>query len=80
MLNNNKPVYLIPAYAMTEEAQEWFGPHKPLVLEGSFESICSEPKWWPEDRSEKAFDQYLKAEFSSMIWDLVVDKPIETDL
>lgn len=79
MLNDDKPIYLIPAYEMTEEAEEWFGPHKTLVLEEAFESICTEPKWWPKNRSEKVFDEYLSAEFHSMVWDLVVDEPIERD-
>jgi hypothetical protein len=79
MLNKDKNVYLIPAYEDTEEALEWFGPHKTLVLEEAFESICTEPKQWPKDRSEKAFDQYLSAEVHSMVWDLVVDEPIESE-
>ncbi len=80
MLNDDKPIYLIPAYACMDEAKEWFGPHKPLILEEACESICTEPKWWPKDRSEEDFDKYLKADFSSMIWDLIPDEPIKGDL
>ncbi|OFZ54759.1 MAG: hypothetical protein A2428_01050 [Bdellovibrionales bacterium RIFOXYC1_FULL_54_43] len=78
-LNRDKPIYLVPAYEDTEEAAEWFGPMKTVVLEEAFESICTEPKWWPTDRSERAFDDYLSAEFHSMVWDLVVDEPIEKE-
>lgn len=76
-LNDDGPVYLVPKYDSNEEAAEWFGPHKELVLEEMFESICTEEAWWPKDRSEKVFDDYLSVEFHSMIWDLVADEPIE---
>jgi hypothetical protein len=77
MLNEDKSVYLVPEYGSNEEAAEWFSPHKTLILEEAFESICTEEKLWPKVRSEKAFDEYLSAEFSSMVWDLVADEPIE---
>ncbi len=79
MLNDDRPVYLVPAYEVTEEAEEWLGPHKTLVLEEAFESICTEEEWWPKDRSEETFDEYLSAEFHSMVFDLVADEPIEKE-
>ena len=77
MINKDRPVYLVPAYDFNEDAAEWFAPHKTLVLEEAFESICTEEKWWPEDRSGNVFDEYLTAEFHSMVFDLVEDEPIE---
>jgi hypothetical protein len=79
MLNADKSVYLVPQFDGCEEAEEWFDPHKTLILEEAFESICTDEAYWPKDRSEKAFAEYLSAEFSSMVWDLAVDEPIEHD-
>lgn len=36
MLNEEKSVYLVPEFDSNEEAEEWFGPHKTLILEESF--------------------------------------------
>jgi hypothetical protein len=79
MLNDDKPVYLVPEYDSNEEAAEWFGPHRTLVLEEALESICTEESLWPKDRSERAFDEYLSADFHSMVWDLVVDESLEKE-
>lgn len=77
LLNEDKSAFLVPQFETNEEASEWFGPYKTLILEEAFASICSEDKWWPKDLSEEVFDEYLTAEFSSMVWDLVAEEPIE---
>jgi hypothetical protein len=77
MLNKDKSVYLVPEFDSNEKAAEWFGPYKSNVLEEAFESICTDEKQWPK---KPAFDDYLLAEFHSMVWDLVEDEPIEKEL
>ncbi|NJM09866.1 MAG: hypothetical protein HC883_02950 [Bdellovibrionaceae bacterium] len=47
------------------------------ILEEAFESICTEPKWWPKIKNPKTFDEYLSAEIHSMVWDVLEDEPLE---
>jgi hypothetical protein len=76
MLNEDKSVYLVPEFDSNEEAAEWFGPHKTTVLEEAFESISTDEKQWPK---KSVFEEYLTAEFHSMVWDLVDDEPIDKE-
>lgn len=80
MLNESKPIYLIPNHEDDDKDQRWFNRRKVEFLEEAFESYCTEPKWWPEIRSAKTFDQYLSVEFHCMVWDVVDNEPLERDV
>lgn len=78
-MNDDRPIYLVPAFEDLRDAKGWFDEKKRVVLEEAFESICTEEDWWPKDRSEAAFDEYLTMEIHSMVWDLADDEPLERD-
>jgi hypothetical protein len=77
MLNDDRPVYLIPNYDDSAEKLKWLKKYRMEILEEAFESICTEPNWWPKIKSPKEFDDYLCAEFHSMVWDMAEDEPLE---
>jgi hypothetical protein len=79
MLNEDPPAYLMPAYENDDAKKRWFNKNKIEILEEAFESICTEPTWWPQVKSPKEFDEYLSVEFHSMVWDMLEDKPLERD-
>lgn len=79
MMNADKPVYLIPSYEDDEKERRWFNKRKLEILEEAFDSICTEPDWWPKIASAKTFDEYLSAEFHTMVWDVAEDEPLERD-
>ncbi len=76
-LLTEKTVYLVPAFDTIDEAEEWFVPMKRMAFEDALESVCPNPQFWPQDRDEKLFDEYMHTEFHSLIWDLVADEPLE---
>jgi hypothetical protein len=77
MMNEERPIYLIPSYEDADAERDWFDSQKMRALEDAFESISTDENLWPKNLSEKTFDEYLGAEFHPMVWDLASDEPIE---
>lgn len=51
-------------------------PIKTNLFEMELADWCTNPEWWPADRTNETFDQWFDLEYHSMVWDLL-ELPIQ---
>ncbi len=61
-------VYLIPEMEIGPEA--WLRQHYLPLFEHELYSWCTDPTYWPKDRSLEAFQQFFAIHFHSLVVDV----------
>ncbi len=75
-LNESPTAFLIPAFEEPSSAQKYLQKVKPRIFEQQLNAWCTEPDWWPKDRSAREFNNWFDIEISEMTFDLAEDRPL----
>ncbi|MGE3760183.1 MAG: hypothetical protein AB7H97_20630 [Pseudobdellovibrionaceae bacterium] len=70
-LNRSPNVYLIPSYETTSSIERFLQKVKPQIFEQQLNGWCTEPNWWPKNRSAREFNKWFDVEICEMVFDLV---------
>jgi len=76
-LNKTPTAFLIPAYESNSSIERFLQKAKPRIFEQQLNGWCTEPEWWPKDRSAREFNKWFDIEISEMVFDLVENESLD---
>jgi hypothetical protein len=68
MIDDDRSVYLIPEMEVGPET--WLQQHWPSLFEHELWSWCTDPAYWPRDRSFETFQRFFIVHWHSMVMDV----------
>ena len=69
-LREESPVYLMPKFEFTEDAEQWLrSNYRSMFVEG-LRSWCTDEDSWPKDLSYETFRGFFNAHITSLVFDL----------
>lgn len=76
-LNQSPTAFLIPSYETESSVERFLQKVKPRIFEQQLNAWCTEPAWWPKDRSAREFNKWFDIEVSEMVFDLVENESLD---
>lgn len=70
-MRNYRTVLMVPLGANVVEALAYVDPIKPYLFEMQLNLWYKDPRVWPRERSNAAFDEWFELEIHSLVVDLV---------
>ena len=67
--HDNGRIYLIPEFDDAGELIEWLKENYEPVFENELYSWCTNPEYWPRERTWEMFLEWLYISFQSMVMD-----------
>ena len=74
---DSKHVYLIPAYDENEQYDRYLRKHAKEIFEQELVGWYTDLAMWPQDRSWKVFKEWFDYEIQTMVFDTVLNQPLE---
>ncbi len=74
---DSKNIYLIPAYDENAQYDRYLKKHFKEIFEQELGGWYADPAMWPQDRSWKVFQEWFDYEIHTMVFDTVLNKPLE---
>jgi len=75
-LSQDCTAFMLPDVVSEGSVDFIIEPIKTNLFEMELADWCTNPDWWPQDRSSDNFDRWFDLEYHSMVWDLL-ELPIQ---
>jgi hypothetical protein len=76
---DSKTVFLIPAFEENDKFEKYLKKNCKDLFEHIVGDWYTDPEMWPKDRSWKVFKDWFEYEIHTMVFDMVLDEPLEHD-
>jgi hypothetical protein len=70
---------LIPPFDTVPEIEKYVQKLKPYLFRQQLNAWCTEPRWWPKNRSSKEFDNWFDIKISELVFDIAAKDPLLHD-